>query len=132
MKKPEIIYAVILLLLGVALTVVSILGCMDGFWSGSGTALLVIGIARLLRGYRLSRNETYREKRAVAETDERLHFISRKAWTWAGALFILIAAACTFLFKLLGQQMLFFAAAAAMFLMVALYWVAFLILNKKY
>ena len=59
MKKKDVIFGVIWLLLGLVLTVLSCLETLDEFWSGMGSALLVIGVVRLLRGYRLSKSETY-------------------------------------------------------------------------
>ena len=132
MKKKEIIFAIIWLLLGLALTVLSVLETLDEFWSGMGSALLVIGSLRLLRGYRLSRSDTYREKREVAETDERFHFIRTKAWSWAGYLFIIISALACIVLKLLGQNLLCMAASGAVGLMLVLYWTSFFILKKKY
>ena len=98
-------------------------------WSIS---LMVIGIARLLRGYRLNKNEAYRERREVAETDERLHFIRSKAWAWAGYLFIILCALGTIVCKLLGQELLCMAFSGAVCLMIVLYWISFFILKKKY
>ena len=132
MKKKEIIFAIIWLLLGLALTVLSVLEALDEFWSGMGSALLVIGSLRLLRGYRLSKSDTYREKREVAETDERFHFIRTKAWSWAGYLFIIISALACIILKLLGQDLLCMAASGALCLMLVLYWTSFFILKKKY
>ena len=132
MKKKDIIFGASWLLLGLALTVLSCLETLDEFWSGMGSALMVVGIVRLLRGYRLSRSEAYREKREVAETDERLHFIRNKAWAWAGYLFIIISAICTIVFKILGQDLLCMACSGAVCLMLVLFWVSFFILNKKY
>ena len=132
MNKKEIIFAIIWLLLGLALTVLSVLETLDEFWSGMGSALLVIGSLRLLRGYRLSRSDTYREKREVAETDERFHFIRTKAWSWAGYLFIIISALACIILKLLGQDLLCMAAGGAVCLMLVLYWTSFFILKKKY
>ena len=132
MNKKEIIFAIIWLMLGLALTVLSVLETLDEFWSGMGSALLVIGSLRLLRGYRLSKSDTYREKREVAETDERFHFIRTKAWSWAGYLFIIISALVCIVLKLLGQNLLCMAAGGAVCLMLVLYWTSFFILKKKY
>ena len=132
MKKQEVIIDILWLLAGLALTICGILEALDSFWSGMGSALLVIGTVRLLRGYRLSKSDTYREKRAVAETDERFHFIRNKAWAWAGFLFVMIGAVGSIVFKLLGQDLLCQAAGGAVCLVVALYWICFFILKKKY
>ena len=132
MKKREIIIAVTWLLLGLGLTLLSILETLDEFWSGMGSALLVIGAVRLFRGYRLSKSETYREQREVAETDERFHFIRSKAWSWAGFLFIIIGSLSTIFFRLLDQELLCLASSFSVCLMLVLYWVSFFILKKKY
>ncbi len=132
MKKKDIVFGVLWLLLGLVLTVLCCLETLDEYWSGIGSALMVVGIVRLLRSYRLSRSETYREKREVAETDERLHFIRNKAWAWAGYLFIIICALSTIVFKLLGQDLLCMVFGGAVCLMLVLFWVCFFILKKKY
>ena len=132
MKKKDVIFGVIWLLLGFALTVLSCLETMDEFWSGMGSALMVIGVVRLLRSYRLSKSETYREKREVAETDERFHFIRNKAWAWAGYLFIIICALGVIVCKLLGQDLVCVVLSGAVCLMLVLFWGAFFILKKKY
>ena len=132
MKKTEFIFGIIWLVTGLVLTILSALEVLVEFWSGMGAALLVVGMARLLRGYRLSKSDAYREKREVAETDERFHFIRNKAWAWAGYLFVIISAVCTILLRVLGQELLCIASGVAMGLMVVLYWVCFFILKKKH
>ena len=132
MKKKDIIIGVIWLLLGIVLTVLSCLETLDEFWSGMGAALLVIGVVRLLRGYRLSKSEAYREAREVAETDERFHFIRNKAWAWAGYLFIIICALGTIVLRILGQDLLSLACSGAVCLMLVLFWISFFVLKKKY
>ena len=132
MKKKDIVFGVLWLLLGLVLTVLCCLETLDEYWSGMGSALMVVGIVRLLRSYRLSRSDTYREKREVAETDERLHFIRNKSWAWAGYLFIIICALSTIVFKLLGQDLLCMVFGGAVCLMLVLFWVCFFILKKKY
>ena len=132
MKKKELTFGVIWLLLGLALGILSGLEILDEFWSSMGSVLVVVGIMRLLRGYRLSKSETYREKREVAATDERYHFIRNKAWAWAGYLFIIISALSTIVFRILGQDLLCMVIGGAVCLLLVLFWVSFFILKKKY
>ena len=84
MKKNDTIFAIIWLVLGLPLIGLSIAGLVDEFWSGMGSALVVIGACRLLRAHRLNKNEEYREKMETYATDERLHFLRARAWSWAG------------------------------------------------
>ena len=100
--KRRMIPFVMYVLFGVALYVMGMMEIVDEFWSGVGSAFLIIGILRLVRIYRFRNDEAYREKVEVETKDERNQFIRNKAWAWAGYLFVLTAAVCTIAFKLLG------------------------------
>ena len=130
--KQNTFWAILWLIIGVTLLALSAVAQLDGFWSGMGTALLVIGACRLLRDHRLNKSAQYREKMEIYETDERLHFIRAKAWSWAGYLFILIAALAVIVLKLLSLDLYATVASGAMCLMLVLYWGAYLVLHKKY
>ena len=126
------IYPIALIVAGLALIGLGFVEVVDEFWSGMGSALLVIGIIRLLRFYRLKKNESYREKMETAVTDERNQFIRMKAWSWAGYLFIMVSAIATIIFRVLGQDLLCQVASGAVCLMLVLYWVSYFVLKKKY
>lgn len=120
------------LVLGAAISAVSIAGKADSFWAGMGSALIVVGLLQLLRNYRLNKNEEYKEKREILEKDERLKYIRHLAWSWAGYIFVLTSAIFVIVFKVAGKETLSMAAAAAECFMLILYWGAYTILNKKY
>ena len=126
------IYPVVVLIAGFALACLGFVEIVDEFWSGMGSALAVMGIIRLLRYYRLKKNESYREKMETAVTDERNQFIRMKAWSWAGYLFIMVSAIATIIFRILGQDLLSQFASGAVCLMLVLYWVSYFVLKKKY
>ena len=132
MKDKKNIYPIICLTLGAVLVGLSIAGLTDEFWSGMGSALLVIGILRLMRAHRLKKNDAYREKMEIAETDERLHFIRSKAWAWAGYLYVIIASLLVIVLKLLNQELLMQATSFSVCMILLLYWVSYLFLRKKY
>ena len=132
MKKNDTIFAIIWLVLGLPLIGLSIAGLVDSFWSGMGSALVVIGACRLLRAHRLNKSEEYREKMETFETDERFHFLRAKAWSWAGYLFVIIAGVSVIAFKILGMDAASQAASAAVCLLLVLYWGAYFVLKKKY
>ena len=132
MKKNDTIFAIIWLAIGLPVMGLSIAGIVDEFWSGMGTALVVIGLCRLLRAHRLNKNDEYREKMETFETDERFHFLRAKAWSWAGYLFVIIAGVSVIAFKALGMDAASQAASAAVCLLLVLYWGAYFVLKKKY
>ena len=126
------IYPIVLIAAGLTLFGLGFAEIVDEFWSGMGSALLVMGIIRLLRFYRLKKNDSYREKMETAVTDERNQFIRMKAWSWAGYLFIICTALGTIIFRILGQDLLCQVSSGAVCLMLVLYWVSFFVLKKKY
>ena len=126
------IYPILLLVAGLTLAGLGIAEIVDEFWSGMGSALAIVGALRLLRFYRLKKNESYREKMETAVTDERNQFIRMKAWSWAGYLFIMVSAVATIIFRILGQEQLSQVASYSVCLMLVLYWISYFILKKKY
>ena len=125
-------YPIALLVAGLVLMGLGFAEVVDEFWSGMGSALLVIGIIRLLRFYRLKKNDSYREKMETAVTDERNQFIRVKAWSWAGYLFIMVSAVATIIFRVLGQDLLSQFAGYTVCLLLVLYWGSYFVLKKKY
>lgn len=119
-------------LLGAVLVGCSLAGLIEEFWNGMGTAFLVVGGLQIVKHIRYRTNETYREKVDTENQDERNRFIAGKAWAWAGYLFVLIAAAASIVFKLMGREELMLLASSGVSLMVLLYWLSYMILRKKY
>ena len=117
---------------GCVLVCLGFAGILDAFWSGMGSALIAVSVLRFIRLWRYRKDEVYREQVNTEVTDERNHFLRNKAWAWAGYLFVLIAAVCTIVFKIMGQELLSTACSCGMCLIVLLYWIAFMILRKKY
>ena len=132
MKKRDTIFSLLWLAIGLPLMGLSVAGVLDEFWSGMGSALMVIGACRLVRAYRLGKSESYREKMETFETDERFHFLRAKAWSWAGYLFVIIGGISVIVLKAIGQELLSLAASYAVCLMLVLYWGAYFVLKKKY
>lgn len=118
--------------IGITLICLATIGIVDSFWAGMGTALLLVSALRFIRLYRYQKNETYREQVDTEINDERNRFLRNKAWAWAGYLFVIIAAICTIVFKVIGQELLWQATGLGMCLIVTLYWICFMILRKKY
>lgn len=126
------ILSILYIAIGVTLIVCDCLQLVDEFWSGMGTAFVVIGVLQMIRLIRYQTNITYKENTDTAVNDERNRFIRAKAWSWVGYLYIIIAAVATIVFKLLGQELLMFAASGSVCLMLVLYWIIYFLLNKKY
>lgn len=133
MKKNVMIYiSVFWIIIGGILVGLAMAGKADEFWSGMGSALLVVGVLRLLRIYRFHKNETYREKIEIEQTDERNHFIRNKAWAWTGYIFVIVGAILTIVFKVLDMGDYSKMASISVCFMMLLFWVSYHILRRKY
>ena len=131
-KDRRIISCIIYIIFGVILLVLGMLEVVDSFWSGMGGALIAVGVVRSIHILRYRNDESYRENMETEMKDERNRFIRNKAWAWAGYLFVLVAAICAIVFKLLGQDLLSITAGFAVSILALLYWVCYLVLKKKY
>lgn len=133
MKQNKIMMiSVVWVLLGMSLIGLSFAEIVDSFWSGMGSALLVVGVLRLFRYYRFRKNPNYREKLEIEASDERLHYIRNKAWAWAGYLFVLTMSVAIIVLRIIGQDLLSTAASMVVCFMLLLFWGAYHVLSRKY
>ena len=132
MKSKRLITCIIEIAIGIVLTVCGAMGVVDSYWSGMGGALIAVGAIQLIRQIRYSTDKVYQEKTDVENKDERNRFLSMKAWSWTGYLFVMISAIASIVLKILGQDIYSTIAGLAVCVIITLYWVAYLILRKKY
>ena len=130
--KMRFVFSIIWLVLGLILVGLAFAGYVDDFWSGMGSALVVIGALQLLRRHRFNKNEKYREKVNIEENDERNHFLRNKAWAWTGYVFVMSAAVLSIVLRILGQDTLSMVASMAVCYMLIVFWISYAVLKKKY
>ena len=132
MNKPVWMTYIIEIFIGALLASAYFFGFIDHFWSGMGIALIIVGTLRLFKTYRICANPDYMEKIEIEATDERNRFIAMKAWSWAGYLYVMIAAVGAIAFKLAGREDLMMFCSGSVCLVVVLYWSCYLVLKRKY
>lgn len=120
------------IIIGAVVFALGIFEIVDEFWSGFGGALLAVGILQLIRHIRYRTNEEYKEKVDIEVNDERNKFLSSKAWAWTGYIFVLCCAVATIAYRVMGEVELSSLCSTGMCLMVAIYFIAFMILKRKY
>ena len=128
----RLIASIVKIALGVGLLLASFWNLLDPFWSGMGGALIGIGVLRLAQQIKYRANPSYRDEVDVQSSDERNQYLRMKAWAWAGYWFVLIAAAAVILLKLAGLDEFSFCISMALCLVLVLYWLSYMILQKKY
>lgn len=132
MNNKRLIASIVEISIGIILVVCSIFGIVDEYWSGMGIALLVVGAAFLARQFKYKTNEEYKEKYDIERSDERNRYLSVKAWSWAGYLYVMIAAVASIMMKLAGREDLMKVASGSVCLIVILYWISYMLLKRKY
>ena len=131
--KTRLYIALSYIVLGIVLIAADALNHFENdFFLSFGIALLVMGIIRLIRHRKVTKDESTIRRQEVAETDERTLMMSEKARSWAFTYSILIAGIAVIVLSLLGKHDT--AQPFAWFVcgQVALYWICWMILRKKY
>ena len=133
MKNNKRLFAsIVWIIVGITLSICSFLDFVDAYWSGMGTALLIVGVLQLIRFVRYKQDPAYKEVVDTNAQDERNRFISMKAWSWAGYLLVIIAAIASIAFRALGYNDYSMIASLCVCLILVLYWVSYWMLRKKY
>ena len=132
MMKERLIASIVEITVGLSLVVAYMFGVVDEYWSGMGTSLLIVGILFLFRTIKYKTNQEYKEKYDIKINDERNKYLSLKAWSWAGYLFVMIAACGSIMLKLVGREDLMMISSGSVCLVMVLYWISYMVLKKKY
>lgn len=132
MRKIRMFASVLEVIIGITLILCSRFNIVDEFWSGFGVSFTIIGVLFLFRNVKYHTNQNYREEIDIKNNDERNKYISMKAWSWSGYLFVIIAAVGAMVFKFMGKEDLMLLSSGAVCLIVLLYWISYMILRKKY
>ena len=132
MNTKRFIASIVEVILGIVLLICGSIGLIDSYWSGMGGGLMGVGIVFLIRSIRYKRDPEYKEECDIEISDERNKFIRLKAWSWAGYLFVMLAAVASITFKLLGREDLMMFCSGSVCLVLVLYWVSYYMLKNKY
>lgn len=131
--RTRLYVAISYILLGLVLIAANTLNHFENdFFFSFGIALLVMGVVRLIRHRKITKDEASMRKQEVAETDERFLMMSERAKSWAFSFSVLIAGIIVIVLSLLGYQEEALPFAWFVCGQVALYWVCWIILQKKY
>lgn len=131
-NHKRLIANIVEIAIGIILSVLGYMGMIDEYWTGMGTALIVVGIIFMVRQIRYQTNAEYKDSVDVEVNDERNRYLRLKAWAWAGYMLVLICAFASIIFKLLGNDQLSVMSGGCVCLLIVLYWGSYIVLKKKY
>ena len=131
--KQRLTVAVSYIVFGLALVVTDATnGFENDFYFSFGITLTVMGILRFFQYRKITKDDRTMRKQEVAESDERTRMMAEKARSWAFTLSITGAGIYVIVMNLLGHQEEAQPYAWYVCGMVALYWISFFLIRKKY
>lgn len=121
------------IVLGAVLVVLTVTEVLDSsIYSGMGGALMAVGTLQLIRAVKYRKDSEYKEKVDTELGDERNRFLRMKSWSWAGYFTILIEGIGAIIAMILGEQTVQLVLSYSVCLVLVIYWIAYVILSKKY
>ena len=121
------------IVLGAVLVVLTVTEVLDSsIYSGMGGALMAVGTLQLIRAVKYRKDSEYREKVDTELGDERNRFLRMKSWSWAGYFTILIEGIGAIIAMVLGERTVQLVLSYSVCLVLVIYWIAYVILSKKY
>lgn len=119
--------------LGLVLIVLSVTEVLDSsLYAGMGGALTAIGVLQCVRNIRYRKDPDYREKIDIELKDERNSWLRMKSWAWAGYIVVLVEGIGVIVAMVLGKETIQLVLSYSVCLILCAYWIAYLILRRKY
>ena len=119
--------------LGAVLLILSVTGKLDStLYAGMGGGLIAVGLLQIMRNLRYRRDAAYREKIDTEVSDERNRFLRMKSWSWAGYITVLAEAIAAVVAAVRGQETVQLVLSYSVCLLLAAYYISYLVLSRKY
>ena len=130
--KSRLYIAVIYIALGVMMIAGTFAIKTDNdFISSFGFAIIVMGIVRVRNYFMITKNEDTIRKQEIIETDERNIAIRNKAKSATFSIYTLLLATAVIILSLFNMHEIAKWLAYAVLLLVAIYWICYLVYQKK-
>ena len=130
MKKQNMIFSIIWMVIGLVLVICGAADAVDDFWSGFGGGLFIIGVLQMIRYIRYRTSKKYQEKFDIGVTDERNQFISRKSWACAARMYLVFAAVAVIVLNVAGKDTLILGISVSTGVLFLLFWIFYLYFKK--
>ena len=131
--NQRLMIAVGYILLGLTLVCADLLKGFENYYFFSfGITLAIMGILRLIKYRKITRNDQTLRKQELAESDERTRMIAERARSWAFSYALMGAGIVVIVLNVMGKHDEALPFAWYVCGMAVLYWLCFIIIQKKY
>ena len=125
-NNKKLALSIFWVILGAALLGLSAAGVLDSnAYGGMGGALMAVGALQIARNLKYRNDPAYREKIDTEANDER-------SWAWAGYTVVLVEGIGSIVAMAMGERTVQLVLAYSVCLLIAAYWVSYLVLSRKY
>lgn len=131
--KIRLYVAIAYIVLGVAILVTGVLVKSNNeFVSPLGLMLFVIGVSRVKHHFYITKNDERARNKQIAEEDERNVMIILKAKNSAFTAYVILCGIAVIILSLLNLYELSGMIGYSVCILVAIYWICYLIYKRKY
>lgn len=129
--KRRIWICIVLMVVGAAMKIMNICNDDDYALLSTGFTIFVVSASALAKSVRSLKNEEFRRKNEIAETDERYILIDKTAKSIAATIFIIIGFISAVVLELMGMVDIAKTVVIAILAYVVLYLIVYIICGKK-
>lgn len=130
--NKRMLLSIFWIVLGAGLVISYFFTKENNYFFSLGIAFVVVGVMQLYQNVKYRTDEEYREKVIISSKDERIKFLSNKAWAWTGFISVMAGAGISIVAMLLNKDGLATVLGLGICFMMITYSVVFMILQKKY
>ena len=131
--NKRLFLSVFWVVLGAVLLILSVTGKLDStLYAGMGGGLIAVGLLQIARNLRYRRDPAYREKIDTEVSDERNRFLRMKSWSWAGYITVIAEGIAAIVAAVKGQATVQLVLSSSVCLLLAAYYISYLVLRRKY
>ena len=132
-NNKKLILSIFWIVLGAVLLGLSVAEVLDSsIYAGMGGALMAIGALQVARNLRYRKDTEYREKIDTEVSDERNRYLRMMSWSWTGYVVVLAEAVGVVAAMILGKHTVQLVLSYSVCLILAAYWISYMILKNKY
>ena len=130
--NKRLFLSVFWVVLGAVLLILSVTEKLDSRYAGMGGGLIAVGLLQIARNLRYRRDPAYREKIDTEVSDERNRFLRMKSWSWAGYITVIAEGIAAIVAAVKGQETVQLVLSYSVCLLLAAYYISYLVLSRKY
>ena len=131
--NKRLFLSVFWVVLGAVLLILALTGKLDStLYAGMGGGLIAVGLLQIARNLRYRRDPAYREKIDTEVSDERNRFLRMKSWSWAGYITVIAEGIAAIVAAVKGQETVQLVLSYSVCLLLAAYYISYLVLSRKY